>query len=202
MRLALFGTVGAGKSSLSEAISKSTGYEIFPEPVDNNPYFDDYYNDMKAFVFKMQVWMLTARSKQLTSAESLRNVIFDRSIIEDPIFVKVSRRLGLMNGTDYNTYNDFFEEVVLKSLGQRANFDLVVYLRVNTNKAIERIHERGRVQELGTDNTYWELLNEEYEAFYEKHKKQFNFLVIDANSDDLELKLKLILDKMNSMKKG
>lgn len=202
MRLALFGTVGAGKSSLSDAISKSTGYEIFPEPVDNNPYFDDYYNDMKAFVFKMQVWMLTARSKQLTSAESLKNVIFDRSIIEDPIFVKVSRRLGLMNGIDYNTYNDFFEEVVLKSLGDRANFDLVVYLRVTTDKAIERIHERGRIQELGTDTTYWELLNEEYEAFYERHKNQFNFLVIDANSDDLDLKLKLILDKINQMTKG
>ncbi|WP_338983044.1 deoxynucleoside kinase [Spiroplasma endosymbiont of Othius punctulatus] len=200
MRLALFGTVGAGKSSLSDAISKSTGFEIFPEPVDNNPYFDDYYNDMKAYVFRMQVWMLTARSKQLTSASSLTNVIFDRSIIEDPIFVRVSRRLGLLNGTDYNTYNDFFEEVVLKSLGERANFDLVVYLRVDTKKAIERIHERGRVQELGTDHAYWEILNEEYEAFYEKHKNKFNFLVIDANSDNLSKKLNAILKKMNEMK--
>ena len=62
MRIAIFGTVGAGKSTVSSEISKRLGYEVFPEPIDDNPYFDDYYKDLKNTVFKMQIYMLAASS--------------------------------------------------------------------------------------------------------------------------------------------
>lgn len=196
MRIAIFGTVGAGKSSVSDRISKKLGYEIFPEPIDHNPYFDDYYKDMEANVFKMQIYMLAARSKQLTDARQLKNVIFDRTILEDPIFVKVNHDLGTMNDVDYKTYNDFYEHVIVPSLGTRAEFDLIVYLKLSTEKAIERIKERGRVQELNTPKSYWEQLNSRYEDFYEMRKDLFPFLVIDAETDDLDAKMDLIMNKI------
>lgn len=154
MRIAIFGTVGAGKSTISEKISKKLNYEIFPEPIDNNPYFDDYYKDMETNVFKMQIYMLTARSQQLIKANSINNVIFDRTILEDPIFVAVNHDLGTMNDIDYKTYTDFYEQVVIPNLTHRVEFDLVIYLKVSTDKAIERIKERGRIQELETPRIY------------------------------------------------
>src|SRR5699024_8547720 len=154
MKIALFGTVGAGKSTVSEKISEKLGYEIFPEPIDNNPYFDEYYKDMKNTVFKMQIFMLTARSIQLHQAKKLDDVIFDRTILEDPIFVDVNHELGLMNDIDYKTYTDFYENVIIPNLEKRAEFDIVIYLKVSTDKAIQRIKERGRIQELETDRSY------------------------------------------------
>ncbi|WP_025362889.1 deoxynucleoside kinase [Spiroplasma culicicola] len=199
MRIALFGTVGAGKSTVSEEISKRLGYEIFPEPIDNNPYFDDYYKDMKANVFKMQIYMLTARSKQLLDAKVLQNVIFDRTILEDPIFVAVNHHLKTMNDIDYKTYTDFYEHVVIPNLGHRSEFDLVIYLKVSTDKAIERIKERGRVQELDTPREYWEILNQKYDDFFERRKHMFNFLVVDAEGDNLEAKMDGIMEKIYQM---
>lgn len=194
MRIAIFGTVGAGKSVVSAEISKAYGYQIFPEPIDNNPYFDDYYKDMKANVFKMQIYMLTARSIQLTQAKTLENVIFDRTILEDPIFVKVNHEIGNMNDVDFKTYNDFYENVVIPSLGDRANFDLIIYLKVSTKKAVERIKERGRTQELETTFEYWDHLNRLYEEYYQKRQQTFNFLVVDAETDDLAAKMTIIKD--------
>ncbi|AGR40947.1 deoxynucleoside kinase [Spiroplasma taiwanense] len=201
MRIAIFGTVGAGKSTISEKISKKLNYEIFPEPIDNNPYFDDYYKDMETNVFKMQIYMLTARSQQLIKANSINNVIFDRTILEDPIFVAVNHDLGTMNDIDYKTYTDFYEQVVIPNLTHRVEFDLVIYLKVSTDKAIERIKERGRIQELETPRIYWDTLNKRYDDFFNIRKDMFNFLVIDAETDDIDLKINQILDKINELEK-
>ncbi|AME12626.1 Deoxyadenosine Kinase [Mycoplasma mycoides subsp. mycoides] len=116
MKIAIFGTVGAGKSTISAEISKKLGYEIFKEPVEENPYFEQYYKDLKKTVFKMQIYMLTARSKQLKQAKNLENIIFDRTLLEDPIFMKVNYDLNNVDQTDYNTYIDFYNNVVLENL--------------------------------------------------------------------------------------
>lgn len=200
MRIALFGTVGAGKSSVSDRISEKLGFEIFPEPIENNPYFDAYYEDMEANVFKMQIYMLAARSRQLTEAKELNNVIFDRTILEDPIFVKVNHDLKTMNDIDFKTYNDFYENVIVPSLGQRAEFDLVIYLKVSTEKAIQRIKERGRLQELDTPKIYWQTLNDRYNDYYEKRKLLFPFLVIEAETDDMDSKMEIIMNKIYQLK--
>ncbi|AVP49269.1 deoxynucleoside kinase [Williamsoniiplasma luminosum] len=199
MRIAIFGTVGAGKSTVSNLISEKYGYEIFPEPIEQNPYFEDYYRDMKAHVFKMQIYMLTARSQQLTQAKALKNVIFDRTILEDPIFVKVNHDLGTMNDIDFKTYNDFYEQVIIPSLGSRNEFDLVIYLKVTTDKAIERIKERGIKAELQTPRQYWETLNKRYDDYFNLRKDHFNFVVIDANTDDLNSKMDLIYKTIDNL---
>ncbi|WP_026389689.1 deoxynucleoside kinase [[Acholeplasma] multilocale] len=199
MRIAIFGTVGAGKSSISEEISKRLGHEIFPEPVEENPYFDDYYKDLKATVFKMQIYMLAARSKQLKQAHQLKDIIFDRTILEDPIFMKVNYDLGNVNDVDFKTYNDFYENVVLENLkipDERVKFDIVIYLKVSTEKAIERIHQRGRSGELEVDNKYWEILNNNYAEFYDKNVYDFPFFVVDAETDNMDEKMEVIMNRI------
>lgn len=199
MKIAIFGTVGVGKSTISKRLAKELGYTVLPEPIDNNPYFKDYYQDLKNNVFKMQIYMLTARSLQLTQAKSLDKVIFDRTVLEDPIFVRVNHDLGTMNDTDYETYNNFYEHVILPTLGERLNVDLVIYLKVSTAKAIERIKNRGRKEEMNVKADYWNLLNRYYEEFYQKHKKDLNFVVIDAETDNLDQKIKQIKDKIKAL---
>ncbi|ASZ09316.1 deoxynucleoside kinase [Mesoplasma chauliocola] len=204
MKIAIFGTVGAGKSSISQELSNRLKFEIFPEPIDENPYFEDYYKDIKSYAFRMQIFMLTARSKQLFAAKDLKNKIFDRTIIEDPIFMNVGHKMGNVDDTDYKTYCDFFQYVVSENLkypNDRLKFDLVVYLKVSDETSIRRINERGRSAELSIDNEYWRVLNESYEEYYQEHKNDFPFLVIDANNDDLNCKVEEVLAHIEKISK-
>ncbi|SRX64091.1 deoxynucleoside kinase [Mycoplasma mycoides] len=190
MKIAIFGTVGAGKSTISAEISKKLGYEIFKEPVEENPYFEQYYKDLKKTVFKMQIYMLTARSKQLKQAKNLENIIFDRTLLEDPIFMKVNYDLNNVDQTDYNTYIDFYNNVVLENLKN---------LRVSTKTAISRIKKRRRSEELLIGEEYWETLNKNYEEFYKQNVYDFPFFVVDAELD-VKTQIELIMNKLNSMK--
>lgn len=202
MKIAIFGTVGAGKSTISQEISKRLGYEIFKEPVEENPYFEQYYKDLKKTVFKMQIYMLTAKSKQLKQAKNLENIIFDRTLLEDPIFMKVNYDLNNVDQIDYNTYIEFYNNVVLENLKipeNKLSFDIVIYLRVSTKTAISRIKKRGRSEELLIGDEYWETLNKNYEEFYKQNVYNFPFFVVDAELD-VKTQIELIMNKLNSIK--
>lgn len=198
MRITLAGVVGVGKSTVSKMLGEKHQYMVMDEPVKENPYLDQYYADPKDMAFKMQVYMIMARSKQLKQAKITSNIIFDRSILEDPIFVDVLYELGYMNNTDYKVYKEFYDVVVLQSLYLDENIkpELVVYLRVDHEIAMERIIKRGRASEQNVGNAYWILLNRKYEEWYERVKDKFNFLVIDANDKTPEEIVAIISEKL------
>ena len=59
--IAIAGNIGAGKSTLVEYLT--TKYPLKPiyEPLENNPYLDDFYKDMKQWSFHSQVWFLSQK---------------------------------------------------------------------------------------------------------------------------------------------
>ncbi|BDT02487.1 hypothetical protein SHM_01330 [Spiroplasma ixodetis] len=71
MKIVLSGVVGVGKSTISRELAKLLKYKIMDEPVTSNPYLDDFYQNPLEYAFKMQVFMLMARSKQLKEAQNL-----------------------------------------------------------------------------------------------------------------------------------
>lgn len=183
MKIVLAGVVGVGKSTISTQLAKQLKFKIMDEPVASNPYLDDFYQNPLEYAFKMQIFMLMARSKQLKDSQELENVIFDRSILEDPIFVEVLKAQYNMTDRDYQVYLDFYKCVITSSLyfDPQIKPDLIIYLRVDVDRAIERIKLRGRESEKNVPREYWKLLNDKYEQWYENEKKQFNFLVINTN---------------------
>lgn len=199
MRIILSGVVGAGKSTISEKLSKRyADYLLMNEPVKENPYLDEYYRNPQQTAFKMQVYMLMARSQQLKLTKGKKNVIFDRSVMEDVIFVEVLKDLQLINDIDYQVYCDFYHNVVLESiyLDNLITPDLIVFLRVSSATAIQRIKVRGRTSELLVDENYWVLLNEKYEQWYEKYKTKFNFLVIESDDKSIDEITNIIISKL------
>ncbi|WP_342263656.1 deoxynucleoside kinase [Spiroplasma endosymbiont of Clivina fossor] len=199
MRIILSGVVGAGKSTISEKLSKRyADYLLMNEPVKENPYLDEYYRNPQQTAFKMQVYMLMARSQQLKLTKGKTNVIFDRSVMEDVVFVEVLKDLQLINDIDYQVYCDFYHNVVLESiyLDNLITPDLIVFLRVSSSTAIQRIKVRGRTSELLVDENYWVLLNEKYEQWYEKYKTKFNFLVIESDDKSIDEITNIIISKL------
>lgn len=184
MKIVLAGVVGVGKSTVSAKLAEKLGFKVMQEPIATNPYLDNFYANPKEFAFKLQVFMLMARSKQLKDSIDEENIIFDRSLLEDPIFVEVLKAQNNIDDTDYQVYYDFYNHVVISSLyfDPKIKPDLIVYLQVSTENAIKRINQRGRESEKQVDASYWELLNQKYHQWYLRQREKFTFLLIDTNT--------------------
>ena len=63
--VAIAGNIGAGKTTLTEMLSKH--YRWIPqfEDVDHNPYLMDFYDDMTRWSFNLQIYFLHGRLNQI-----------------------------------------------------------------------------------------------------------------------------------------
>jgi deoxyadenosine/deoxycytidine kinase len=106
MHIAIVGNIGAGKTTLTEMLAKNYGWEPMFEAVDNNPYLEDFYNEMKRWSFNLQIYFLNSRYRQIVEIQkSGRDIIQDRTIYEDAyIFAENLHDMGLMTSRDYENY--------------------------------------------------------------------------------------------------
>ena len=61
MHIAIVGNIGAGKTTLTGLLAKHYGWEALYEEVDDNPYLEDFYSDMKRWSFNLQIYFLNNR---------------------------------------------------------------------------------------------------------------------------------------------
>ena len=84
MHIAIAGNIGVGKTTLTGMLAKHYGWEANYEVVDDNPYLNDFYQDMKAWAFNVQISYLHSRLQRIMSIRnSGKDVIQDRTIYED-----------------------------------------------------------------------------------------------------------------------
>lgn len=192
------GTVGVGKSSLMEILSEEFGLTVFPEPVVNNPLLPLFYENMKQYGFALQVFFLNNRFRMIKEGQKLEGAIMDRSIYGDVIFAKMLHDQGNMSKAEIDCYLDLFANM----MEHLPTPELVIYLRTDTESAIEKIKKRGRECEQNTDNQYWEDLNKEYDEYFSSYSISPS-LVIDVsnidyvnNKEDRDYIVKLIRDKL------
>ena len=77
------GNIGSGKTSLTERIDTRLGWQTAFESVADNPYLSDFYDDMRAWSFHLQVFFLGHRAEQyLENFRLPQSAILDRSIYE------------------------------------------------------------------------------------------------------------------------
>ena len=58
MHIAIAGNIGAGKTTLTNSLAKHYNFEVQLEDVVDNPYLDDFYNEMERWSFNLQVYFL------------------------------------------------------------------------------------------------------------------------------------------------
>jgi deoxyadenosine/deoxycytidine kinase len=181
MHVAIAGNIGAGKTTLTQLLAKHYNWEAQLEDVVDNPYLDDFYNQMERWSFNLQVYFLNSRFRQvLQIRESGKDIIQDRTIYEDAnIFAPNLHAMGLMTNRDFENYASLFG--LMESLVQSP--DLIIYLRSSIPNLVSQIHKRGRDYENSISIEYLSRLNERYEAWIQGYSKG-KLLIIDV--DDLD----------------
>jgi len=182
--ITIAGTVGVGKSTMTKALANALNFRTSFEKVDTNPYLDKFYEDFEKWSFHLQVYFLAERFKeQKRIFEYGGGFIQDRSIYEDTgIFAKMHYDKGTMSPTDYETYKNLFDAMVMTPYFPHP--DLLIYLEGPIDAVIGRIQERGRAMEQQTPNDYWIEMHERYENWI----NNFNscpVLRLDINDYDL-----------------
>ena len=178
--IAVAGNIGAGKTTLTELLSKH--YKWIPqfEDVENNPYLNDFYEDMTRWSFNVQVYFLNNRLNNLIDIQSgTSTVIQDRTIYEDAhIFAPNLYEMGLMSKRDFDNYFYFFQ--TLKRMVQPP--DLLIYLNASVPTLVAQIQKRGREYEENIRLDYLKKLNDYYNKWIESYKEG-PLLIVDADKN-------------------
>jgi deoxyadenosine/deoxycytidine kinase len=175
------GNIGAGKTSLAERLSERMGWHCAFESVADNPYLADFYGDMRAWAFHLQIFFLGHRATQyLKLTNDPQSVIFDRTIYEDEcIFARALYHMGNVEERDYLSYRRVFDLIT----SQLPPPDLLIYLKAPVPVLMKRIQSRARSIETGITDEYLSLL----ESFYDDWLKTFDVCpVLTIRSDDLD----------------
>ncbi len=196
------GNIGVGKSTLVAKLAESLSWDPYYEPVTENPYLEDFYEDMKAWAFQSQVFFLSHRLRMhLELLANPESVIQDRSVYEDAeIFARNLFQQGQMGERDYASYTKLYR--LLSDMLRPP--DLVIYLRANVNTLQRRISHRGRDFESNIEDNYLEQINGLYEDWIER----FSLCpVLTVPTDQMDFvahngHLALIMEKMQDKLTG
>ncbi|AJM71826.1 deoxynucleoside kinase [Mycoplasma yeatsii] len=206
MRVAIFGTTGAGKSTLLKDLkSLLDDSYIFIDENFESPYFKQAYDensyDIQTINYKLDLWMLTDRMKTFKKYIDQKNIIYDRSLLDSMVFAETDHNYGRLNDVDYNVFKDYFLSCVVPNFYDKElkefKYDLVIYLKVDEDTAIQRINKRHRNEEAKTNDKFWKSLCRNYETWYQFYKDVLPIMVIDSTNQDHLDYAKKIVDRIN-----
>jgi deoxyadenosine/deoxycytidine kinase len=202
MHIAVAGNIGAGKTTLTESLSKHYGWVPNFEDVEDNPYLNDFYNDMQRWSFNLQIYFLNSRFNQIIDIrKSGKTVIQDRTIYEDAeIFAPNLHAMGLMSTRDFNNYKTLFD--LMTGLIQPP--DLLIYLKASIPTLVNQIQKRGREFENSIRLDYLKQLNDRYESWIRGYKlgKLLTVSVDELDFASNKEDLSFVIDKIDAQIHG
>lgn len=180
--IAVAGNIGSGKTTLTRLLAKHYKWKPHFEDADENPYLNDFYEDMQRWSFNLQVSFLNSRLQQIQEIRKQnKTVIQDRTIYEDGyIFASNLHSMGLMTTRDYENYMSLFNTMLEFVLPP----DLLIYLRASVPTLVKQIQKRGRPYEESIRLDYLRRLNERYEAWIDPYEAQTKGKLIIIDVDD------------------
>lgn len=165
--IAVAGNIGCGKSSMVDFLCRQYGLKTILESRDDNPYFDDFYKDMRRYAYPFQLSFLIQKFRTLLALEKESALmVLDRTIYEDAeIFARNLYEKGIMEDRDFATYMDLYHTVLPKLKSP----DLLIYLDCSLPVMRQRIRKRGIASEQDIPDDYLKALQRLYKKWIDKY---------------------------------
>lgn len=94
MHVAIAGNIGAGKTTLTQLLSKHYNWDAHFEEVEDNPYLDDFYNQMERWSFNLQIFFLNSRYRQILEIrESVKILSKTGPFMKTPLYLPLTYTL-------------------------------------------------------------------------------------------------------------
>jgi len=177
------GIVGTGKTTMLGAFIDYPGMDILPEPVENwtNLNGTDVLN---LFFSNPKRWGPTMESLTYNSMmnEHLRKFglikAMERSIHSARLcFAETSRREGMMSDPEFAILDYWYKFLTNKEAkypsGLDTDADLIVYLQISPEAALDRIKMRGRPEEANVQLSYLQHLKEAHDDWLLRGKSGY-----------------------------
>lgn len=193
--LVIEGNIGAGKTSLAEAMSRRFNTRLILERFEENSFLPMFYADPQRYAFPLEMSFLADRYQQLKE-ELFRTDLFLQGIISDYIVDKslIFARKTL-NQDEYLLYKKLFE--IVHSFLPKP--ELLVYLHCSTDSLLRNIRKRGREYERDIKADYLQKIHESYMEFI-RSKPEASILVIESDNLDFvgrESDLEWVIEVIN-----
>ena len=196
--IAVEGTIGAGKTTLSSILTNHFNASSLREIVEENPFLTKFYEDKNEYAMQTEAFFLFNRIKQLKDTYKNQlsngvNVVSDYHIVKNLIFAGLT-----LEKEDFYKYKQIYN-IFVNDLPQP---DIIVYLHSNTDVLMERIAMRDRSFERQMDREYIDNLNNEYKYYFNPLSIKHNFVgkePIIINVDNSNMDFLKNLDDRNSI---
>ena len=175
------GPIGAGKTSLAQALAHYLGAEALLEAPAENPFLARFYEDIPRYALPTQLNFLFQRVDQIRGLHQLdlfgRATVADFLLDKDPLFARLN-----LSDDEFALYDKVYSH--LKP--QTPTPDLVIYLQAPTDVLRRRLKERSRANPdtPALDDEYVRELNEAYNHFF-FHYNATPLLVVETSQFDL-----------------
>jgi len=155
------GPIGAGKTSLANALAAQLEADTLLEAPQDNPFLERFYQDMKRFALPTQLNFLFQRVDQLRGLTQLdmfrRPTVADFLIDKDPLFARLN-----LSDDEFALYEKVYSHLKTQTPAP----DLVIYLQAPVATLIERVHKRGIGYEKTISEQYLALLADAYSRYF------------------------------------
>jgi len=188
--IVISGLIGAGKTELSKALAELLGYKVLLEPVEDNPYLEQFYQHPETWAYPMQEFLKHRRFAAYHFGwwgiryGEFQGIIMDRSIHEDTVFAEINHDLGTIADLNWKTYLQGFQDFQTFL----PEPDVIIYLDAKPETCCQRVLSRGRAaeQKTGFDKEvkgipldYMVRLKEGYEKWIKAVSPRLPFVRID-----------------------
>lgn len=178
--ISIEGVLGVGKTAFAKLLSNDLSARLILEEVDNNPFLEKFYKDMKVYALQTQLYFLFNRIGQIESIKQLdlfqKTIVSDYLIEKDRIFAYVT-----LDEDELTIYEKIYN--IITSEKKLIKPDLVIFLQASVEVLIERIKRRGRSFEKKISKDYIFNLSQAYNYFF-SHYNVSPLVII--NTDEID----------------
>lgn len=143
-RIEICGNIASGKTTLAKKFNNIIKMDVIYEDFSSVQCLNDFYNNIKKYAFETESMFTLIHYYQLKKFSS-NLFVADFSLINDYAFA-----LTTLKNDEFEIYEKTFD-YVLKCIGYPQK---TIYLKSNTDILLERIRQRGRLNEQDISQIY------------------------------------------------